>query len=171
MSHGNTALIQLVDSEAIYEITGSRSGKTHRVWVDLKLCAAACGCRAFLRWLRPRQLACVAPPRRRAAHRPPLRRVLTRCFRGPPSAVATRSATLPIRARASRASRQSQGLSLRAVASVVSAGATATRHLPFRTPRRRFLKERPEGGPGRQAQPFGAQEGCRARGAPWRALH
>ena len=48
MSHGNTALIQLVDSEAVYEITGSRSGKTHRVWVDLKLCAAACGCRAFL---------------------------------------------------------------------------------------------------------------------------
>ena len=32
ISHGNTALIQLVDSEAIYEISGSRSGKTHRVW-------------------------------------------------------------------------------------------------------------------------------------------
>ena len=48
MSHGNTALIQLVDSEAIYEITGPRSGETHRVWVDLKLCTAACGCRAFL---------------------------------------------------------------------------------------------------------------------------
>ena len=41
MSHGNTALIQLVDSEAIYEISGSRS-------VDLKLCTAACGCRAYL---------------------------------------------------------------------------------------------------------------------------
>ena len=48
MSHGNTTLIQLVDSEAIYEIAGSRSGKTHRVWVDLKLCTGACGCRAFL---------------------------------------------------------------------------------------------------------------------------
>ena len=48
MSHGNTALVQLVDSEAIYEISGSRSGKTHRVWVDLRLCTAACGCRAFL---------------------------------------------------------------------------------------------------------------------------
>ena len=41
--YGNTALIQLVDSEAIYEISGSWSGKTHRVWVDLKLCSAACG--------------------------------------------------------------------------------------------------------------------------------
>ena len=48
ISHGNTALIQLVDSEAIFEISGSRSGKTHRVWVDLKLCTAACGCRAYL---------------------------------------------------------------------------------------------------------------------------
>ena len=48
LSHGNTALIQLVDNEAIYEIAGSRSGKTHRVWVDLRLCTAACGCRAYL---------------------------------------------------------------------------------------------------------------------------
>ena len=48
MSHGNNTLIQLVDNEAIYEIAGSRSGRTHRVWVDLKLCAAACGCRAYL---------------------------------------------------------------------------------------------------------------------------
>ena len=31
-----------MDSEAIYEISGTRSGKTHRVWVDLKLCSAAC---------------------------------------------------------------------------------------------------------------------------------
>ena len=129
MSHGNTALIQLVDNEAIYEISGSGSGKTHRVWVDLKLCTAACGCRAYLTegvW---------------AAHRPPRRRVPTRCFRG--LAVAMRSGTLPIRARALRVSRQSQEVSLRVVVSVVSAGATATPHLPFRTPRRRFLMERP----------------------------
>ena len=37
-----------MDNEAIYEIAGSRSGKTHRVWVDLRLCTAACGCRAYL---------------------------------------------------------------------------------------------------------------------------
>ena len=108
------AVGQLVDSEAIYEISGSRSGKTHRVWVDLKLCTAACGCRAYLQpWLRPKQLVCVAPLRLRAAHRPPRRRVPTRCFRGPPFAVAMRSATLPIRARALRVLRQSREVSLR----------------------------------------------------------
>ena len=47
MSHRNTTLIQLVDNEAI-SYAGSRSGRTHRVWVDLRLCAAACGCRAYL---------------------------------------------------------------------------------------------------------------------------
>ena len=52
MSHGNTTLIQLVDSEAIYEIAGSRSGKTHRVWVDLKLCTGAADMQ-MQRWLRP----------------------------------------------------------------------------------------------------------------------
>ena len=111
MSHGNTTLIQLVDSEAIYKIAGSRSGKTHlhrSLWVQgipdrrrLRTCRCSVGCGQGSR--------CVAPPRRRAAHRPPRRRVLTRCFRGPLSAVAMRFATLPIRARASRVSRQSQG--------------------------------------------------------------
>ena len=141
MSHGNTALIQLVDGEAIYEISGSRSGKTHRVWVDLKPRASAVTQTQQL--LRPKQLVCVAPPRRRAAHRPPRRRAPTRCFRGPLFAVAMRSVILLIRARALRVSQQSQEASLTAAASVVFAGATAIPHLPFRTPRRRFLKERP----------------------------
>ena len=80
ISHGNTALIQLVDGEAIYEISGSRSGKTHRVWVDLKLCSAACGCRVFLTEgvcghadaaLAAAKAAGLCVARRRAARRPP----------------------------------------------------------------------------------------------------
>ena len=56
--------------------SGGRPEALHRsLWVQSipdRRCLRTCG-----RWLRLRQLACVAPPRRRAAHRPPRRRVLT----------------------------------------------------------------------------------------------
>ena len=36
IAQGNTTLVQLVDDEAIYEVSGTRTGKSHRVWVDLR---------------------------------------------------------------------------------------------------------------------------------------
>ena len=146
MSHGNTTLIQLVDNEAIYEIAGSRSGRSHRVWVDLRLCAAACGCRAYLTEgicghadsalaaAKAAGLCGSSATAGRTSVAP------IRCFRGPLSAVAMRSETSLIRARAFRALQRSQEASLRVVASVVSGAAIVTLLEPEVLYRERYIE-------------------------------